>query len=454
MSKRSSLIVIVALVVALVAMLVYLFWSEDLSWESSYRYDDTNPYGTSGLYELLRDSKSKDQFVTVTDSLHLTLNSRDTTERNANYLFVGSYHFANKKDVGALRSFMEQGNSVFLFVDMCDGLLLKDLFSNQDSSGLTGLKWADLATVETEDSVLTMYQNSDFSDSTFVKYIFNFEAVPHSWTAMNSIFFSRDSIYASELGYVKVRKKWTEMFADPIEEDAFIQNDTLVSTRLLCNYLRVPVGKGILYIHTTPLAFTNYNIRQDSLMEYCRQSLSYLRPGKIYWDEENRYYDSELADEDYSSADDKGPLEFILSEPNLRRAWYLMLLTALLYLIFGARRKQRVIPVLAKKENSSIEYAQVISGMFLKQKDHRKLVQLKIDIFKAHLRDRYGLRMPDPNQNQQDFVSQLAMRIRVSEQQLTEIFVHLAVVQTLTTVELDDLLKVHNNLEFLYQKTK
>ena len=52
-----------------------------------------------------------------------------------------------------------------------------------------------------------------------------------------------------------------------------------------------------------------------------------------------------------------------MSQPALRITWRLMLLGLLLYLIFKGKREQRIIPIIKKPENTTVEFAQSISSV-------------------------------------------------------------------------------------------
>jgi hypothetical protein len=222
------------------------------------------------------------------------------------------------------------------------------------------------------------------------------------------------------------------------------------------NLIRVKYGKGFIYLHSNPLVFTNYFMLSDTVHDYTREIMSHLGSGKVYWDEENRDYDFNAftyqADE---RLPDEGPLEFILSERTLRTAWYLLLLGGLLYLIFGARRQQRIIPVKDNMDNTSIEYAEVISQLFMKQSDHKKLILLKMDLFKSHLRERFMIRLPQTKEEENDnFFQYVAQKTGVSADLVKTIFVryeYLSVIEGVTTPEM---LEFHQYIEDFYSHSK
>src|SRR5690606_3172074 len=123
------------------------------------------------------------------------------------------------------------------------------------------------------------------------------------------------------------------------------------------NFIRIAAGNGNLYLHSNPLVFTNYFLTNEENVAYASAVFSHLRGKGIVWDEYSKipFAGNNNA---YNS-----PLYYILQQPSLKYAWWLLLLTVLLYVVFAARRTQRVIPVIDPKTNSSLEFVNLISSL-------------------------------------------------------------------------------------------
>jgi hypothetical protein len=52
------------------------------------------------------------------------------------------------------------------------------------------------------------------------------------------------------------------------------------------------------------------------------------------------------------------PMRFILNNPPLRYAWYLLLLGLLIFVLFNAKRKQRIVPVIEPLKNTSLDLSE------------------------------------------------------------------------------------------------
>ena len=87
------------------------------------------------------------------------------------------------------------------------------------------------------------------------------------------------------------------------------------------------------------------------------------------------------------------PLRFILRNPPLRYAWYIFLVGFLVFIIFHAKRKQRIIPIIKPLENTSVEFVRSIGNLYLNEGDAKDMMQKKVTYFlnkvRTDLPDRY-----------------------------------------------------------------
>jgi hypothetical protein len=67
-----------------------------------------------------------------------------------------------------------------------------------------------------------------------------------------------------------------------------------------------------------------------------------------------------------------------LQRPPLRWALYLTVLSLLLFCIFTARRRQRVIPVVQKPQNMNLEFVKLIGSLYWQQHDNPGLLAKKL----------------------------------------------------------------------------
>lgn len=149
------------------------------------------------------------------------------------------------------------------------------------------------------------------------------------------------------------------------------------------NFIRFDIGSGHLLIHAAPMAFTNYSILTENNNRYIEQALSYLPKGAtaVYWDE---YYK-------IGRGGPTTPLRVILSRPPLRAAYFLALASIILFIIFQSKRKQRIIPVLEKPRNATMDFVETVSRVYYNQQNHRNIALKKVTYLLDNIRSSYGL---------------------------------------------------------------
>jgi len=147
------------------------------------------------------------------------------------------------------------------------------------------------------------------------------------------------------------------------------------------NFIEITYGQGSVLVHTQPRVFTNYHLLNNEKQRYVSHTLSYLGSDTIYYDD---YFKT-------GRSVSSSPLRFILSEPALKWAWYLLLSGVLLYMIFMARRRQRYIPIVTAPENATLAFTRTISNMYFESGEYQNILEKKITYFKEYVRSRYYL---------------------------------------------------------------
>jgi hypothetical protein len=146
------------------------------------------------------------------------------------------------------------------------------------------------------------------------------------------------------------------------------------------NFICTKYGSGKIYFHTQPLVFTNYHLLNGNA-EYAAKALSYLPIRSTVWD--NYYKPDRFVN--------SSPMRYILSQPPLQSAYYLLLITLLLYMAIESKRRQRVIPVVKPLENRSLQFIKTIGSLYFKQRNNADLAKKLTLYFKEYLREHYFL---------------------------------------------------------------
>jgi hypothetical protein len=173
-----------------------------------------------------------------------------------------------------------------------------------------------------------------------------------------------------------------------------------------------PWGKGCIILACTPLLFTNYSILDKEGSLYTHRLLTQMNGLPVVRMET---YGVNLDSASVS------PLRYLLSQPPLRWALYLMLLGILIFMFFTARRRQRVIPIVKAPENKSIEFAELIGTLYYEKKDYADLVRRKFALFAEMIRHELRINVEDTT-NDAGLSRLLAQKTGLEEDYLADFF--------------------------------
>lgn len=146
------------------------------------------------------------------------------------------------------------------------------------------------------------------------------------------------------------------------------------------NFIQIPNGKGSINLICEPLLFTNYYFAYHQLYNYTELLLNHFPDYPVVWDE---YYKPN------KMVTDASPVRFILKTKPLRIAWYLLLISLFVYLLFGSRRQQRKIPIVSPPRNQSLEFTRTLGQLYFNKGSHIDLVKKKMQHLQSFLGQKY-----------------------------------------------------------------
>lgn len=367
MQNRSLYLLLFIAVLVLTGVLYWRYASggERFDWQEAWggkSYSETSdqPYGTQILHRLLEGyfpgKRLIDVGKKVSDELPV-----DSTHRSS-YVFVGEALYLDSLGTERLLTFVASGNTALLSSKTIPFDLMFHLYYEECEDA----EWDDYE-LHPDTIVPVSLTAPRLSRPVLLHYARQNKPLSYRWSYIDSRFFC-DSLTQRPLGYLA---------------------DTLI------NFAEFPYGKGRFLLHTTPIAFSNYHLLRPEARPYAEGILSYLPEGDIYWDAGNRIPEAvgRRRNRDGGAREPAAeqPLAYILKQPPLAWAWYLLVAMALLYVIFRAKRRQRIIPVSARNENSSYEFISTIAHLHFREKDYQNLCIQNMKLFLAQIRERYGL---------------------------------------------------------------
>ena len=201
------------------------------------------------------------------------------------------------------------------------------------------------------------------------------------------------------------------------------------------NFIQIPYGDGMIYLHSNPLVFTNYNMLLENNHEYVSKALSYLPNEPLIWDE---YYKS-------GREGSQSTMRFIFSQLALKWAWWLTLISMSVYVLFNIKRKQRIIPIFQPPSNTTLEFVETIGRLYYQNKDHKDLAQKKVLYFKDYIRIHFYMNIQ--HWSKQD-IHHLAAKSGVEENQVQKLAdLILSILNTAEKTSEEQLVKLNKEID-------
>ena len=354
-----SLKIYVAFLVLLLSVIVIIDINapKPINWTPTYSLSDKNPLGMYVFNEeidsLLKDRKIKKINITPYEYLEPLYDYDslvNTYEAKGTFLIINGFSVLDSESITELFYFADHGNDVFISMKSFPDQLLDSL------------KIAIGTDFEYTDKSKLWVVNPELGEA---KY-------PLKEGIGNTYFSKIDTLNTTVLGYQGNKDK-------------------------NINFIKVPYKNGNFYLHSQPAAFTNFHLLKDNHSEYASKVLSYLPKQDVYW------YTKDI----YGNSISQSPLRFIFSQPALKSAWYLLLLGFVVFIIFNAKRKQRIVPIIKPLENTTIDFTKTIGNLYFQEGNHDNIMDKKIIYFLDKIRQDYLL---DTNILDDQFIKKLQLK--------------------------------------------
>ena len=198
--------------------------------------------------------------------------------------------------------------------------------------------------------------------------------------------------------------------------------------------IRIHWGKGNFILNCTPLAFTNIYSLTGKNDEFVASSLSYLPVSDTHWTE---YYS-------VGRMEASTPLRFILTHEPLAWAYYIALISLLLFMVFESKRMQRIIPIIQPLQNTSLEFVGTIGNLYYQRHDHKNIADKKITFFFEHIRTRYQV---NPVVQDENFVISLAKKSGKGVDEVRDLLQLIAQIRSRVIISQEDLIELNQLME-------
>ncbi len=361
-----------------------------INWDETYSSSDKIPLGTYVVYHRLNDIFPGAQVQTLREPLYNVVNDHHID--HATYLIIANSVNLNEYDFKKLSAFIKNGSDVFISATYFGEELRKKLKIETGPEFNTG---SGLKLINKQlDTSKTYPTDGHIGDMYFSRF---------------------DTAHMVALG-----------------KNSFNH----------VNFLRYSVGKGNLFLNANPRLFTNYSLLNSTGKAYAETALSFARNNSsLIWDQ---YYALGRDDEESN-------MRVFLRNPPLRWAFYISIFSLIAFVIYEAKRRQRIIPVIEPLENATLNFVNVVGQVYYEQRNNRNISDKKIVYFLEYLRSVYYLKT---NTLDQEFIDNLAQKTAIEHSFATELVNHVNYLSSITEVSNSDLVKLNQLIEKFYKESR
>jgi hypothetical protein len=359
-------------------------------WTITYSHRDKNPYGAFALSELL---PSVFQGQEIHHSYLTMYEIKDSLKKNDNVLIVSSSFSADKEDTDVLLKHVDQGGTA---------LISAQYFWGHFSDTL------DIATYDYFFKGEDILSRKDTAALRFAAF---------KMDTTTEYFYRRDNIH-----------NYFNRF-DSTRTTVIAKND-----RDMPVTIRVKWGKGSFILNCTPLTFTNIYLLSRDNHEFITTTLSWLERSPVRWTE---YYH-------VGRMESQTPLRFILSNESLKWAYYITIVTILIFIGFEMKRKQRIIPVIAPLENTTLEFVGTIGNLYYQSAEHKNIAEKKIQFLMDQIRTKYWL---NTNLLDEPFINALARKSGRAEDDIRALINSILAIQGKDKISSEELIDINKKIE-------
>lgn len=411
---RKPVVALLILVGVVVLVFLYLYFNKSrYSWYETYSHKSDQPFGTLFFHELIKSYADAGFVHNTKKPLYQLLDSAARTEGSA-YVFIGHGWSTDSLGRLALQHYLAAGNDAFIFCNYPPDQIFDSLYQSECTRELVFDAYDTV-------SIKANFYHPAFS--TLKPYTFTHriksENKEYFWQHLDSMSLCDSAYSIIPLGY--------------------FDGDHV-------NFFKIPYAKGNLYVHTNPILFTNYFMTQERNTEYASAVMSHSQHRKIIWDSYQKGFSFQRSPNSY-----RNPLYYIMEQPALRYAWWLLLALGLLYVLFTAKRQQRFIPVLEKKANASLAFMKMVSSLHYRNRNHIDMARKKMRFFLHTVRTRYGLQTHTIDTV---FMEKLALKSQVSRAEVELIFQQYRIIDNFQDIDSAPLANLHNAIQNFYNKAK
>lgn len=410
------------------------------SLKETYGKEDKKPFGGYVAFqqvkEIFADNYIQSTYEPFTDTWNGNFKTDD--EKQSLYILITKDLFLSDTDAEEIAEYVKGGNDMFISADFIDVDLLTEVGFN----------------TEREDEVKSEINGIMRTTSAKISNIASGDSMNYKfyYFPLQNYFTGFDFEYTRPLG-------WNENGRP--------------------NFIVMFIGSGRLYLHAAPRTFSNYFLLTQQNHKYLEQILGYVRkePKYVYWDEYYKYHALSHRKErnntgssgngsgggsgsGRSSRSEKGggkdaekknsfsSFNVINEHEELKWAFWLGIISLLLFALFNMKRKQRIVPKADPNVNTTVAFTETVGRLYLQKKNNKNISDKMITYLFEHIRKHYFLSTTNLGY---DFNIALSRKSGIPIEQIETLFHTVSSVQSSKTVEDFQLLSLNEQVQNFYK---
>lgn len=379
-----------------------------INWNPTFMKKDKIPFGMSALYEALPGIFPDQEINTETAPIYNVLNKKEVI--HCNYIIINNAFEPDNLDTRELLEFAKNGNTVFIAANYYGGKFADTLKLKTDN-------YQGVQNILKEDSIKlqNFYKPYDTAEVNFVN--------------------------------PQLKRKTNYCYPKGIENTHFTSFDTnkvtVLGTNSInnVNYIKIHWGKGQLFLSTLPEAYTNYLFINEKNHDYPYKALSYLPNQTVVWDE--HYKAGNIISD--------SPLRVVFNNPALRSAYYVLLLSLILFILIGIKRKQRIIPIVEPLRNTTLDFVDIVGTLYYQTGNHKNIADKKITYFLEYIRSTFQVKT---NLYDEVFIERITNLSGVEKEKVQQLFYYFADLNIKSSISQNELLKLNRMIESFHAENK
>lgn len=373
------------------------------SLNETYSRIDKKPFGSYIAYHQLENMFTRNTIRDKKQPFNKTWN--EISDTNSLYVCIAPNFYVNEDEIKAMLGYVYSGNSLFIAANYIDEDLLDEISCK--------INYVPKPVFNLIDSLRVT--DAKLSDSIFSYY----------YQPFKNSFLTYDTSFTRVLGNNENNQP---------------------------NFIVYFHGKGKLFLHCEPKTFSNYFLLKNDNYKYLQDAFAYTEnyPDHLYWDD---YYRKLSSRRNKGRTDEEknnfSSFSELMKHPPLAAAFWLSLLLLALYILFGGKRRQRVIEKIKPNENTTVTFTETIGRLYLQKKDNKNIAEKMTTYFNEYVRNHYYL---NTNVINDEFITTLSRKSGVDRNKVESLYRAIQHAHSNPVVDDYQLLSLNQQIQNFYNK--